>query len=72
MTSLMGYAGYISTTGGTITQPDSAIQMIMGIYKWGPLLVFAGYTVLLLLYKLEKRYPEIMKELEEREARGEL
>ena len=72
MTSLMGYAGYISTTGGTITQPDSAIQMIMGIYKWGPSLVFAGYTVLLLLYKLEKRYPEIMKELEEREARGEL
>ena len=72
MTALMGYAGYVSTTGGTVVQPDSAINMIVNIYKWGPLLVFAGYVILLLLYKLEKRYPEIMKELAEREARGEL
>ena len=72
MTSLMGYAGYISTNGTTIVQPDSAIDMIVRIYKWGPLIVFAGYIILLLVYKLEKRYPEIMKELAAREARGEL
>lgn len=72
MTSLMGMAGYISTTGASVVQPDSAVNMIISIYTWGPVLVYAGYTLLLLLYKLDKKYPAIMKELAEREARGEL
>lgn len=53
-------------------QPDSAVNMIITIYAWGPVLVYAGYILLLLLYRLDKKYPAIMKELEEREARGEL
>lgn len=72
MTSLLGWAGYISTSGTAVVQPDSAVNMIITIYTWGPVLVYAGYILLLLLYRLDKKYPAIMKELEEREARGEL
>lgn len=72
MTSLMGWAGYISSTGGAVVQPVSAVNMIVRIYTWGPILVFAAYTVLLLVYKLDKKYPAIMAELAERESRGEL
>lgn len=46
--------------------------MIMNIYKVGPLIVWVTVVIILLLYRLDKKYPMIMKELEEREARGEL
>ena len=37
-----------------------------------PLLIFVGVLIVGLLYQLDKKYPAIMKELAEREARGEL
>ena len=46
--------------------------MIQNIYVWGPVLVWIIAVVVLFLYKLDKKYPAIMKELAEREARGEL
>lgn len=38
----------------------------------GPLIVAGGVLVVLLFYHLDKQYPDIMKELIEREAKGEL
>ena len=46
--------------------------MIMMLYKVGPLFVAGLVAFVLLFYKLDKIYPTIMKELTEREARGEM
>lgn len=72
MTMLLEGAGFLSSTTGGATQPDSALSMISTIFKFGPILVWAVAIVVLLLYKLDKIYPTIMKELSEREARGEM
>ncbi len=67
MTSLLAMAGYVSATTGAAMQPQSAIDMIINIYKFGPLFVWVVILIILFLYKLDKRYPQIMKELNERE-----
>lgn len=36
MTGLLSLTGYISSTTGTAVQPQSAIDMIMNIYKFDP------------------------------------
>ena len=72
MTVLMSFAGYISTSSGMATQPQSALNMIIQIYKFGSLIVAGGVLIVLLFYKLDKKYADIMKELIDREARGEL
>lgn len=72
MTGLLSLGGYISTASAGVTQPDSALYMIVNIYKIGPLIVAGGVLLVLLFYHLDKRYPDIMKELIERESRGEL
>lgn len=72
ITGLLSYAGYVSTTAGSIQQPDSAIQMIINVYRFAPLVVWVSVIITLSLYKLDKMYPAIMKELEEREAKGML
>lgn len=72
MTGLLSMGGYISTAAGSVTQPDSALHMIVNIYKGGPLIVAGGVFVVLLFYHLDKQYPDIMKELIEREVKGEL
>lgn len=69
MTALLSAAGYVSSNvPGNLTQPQSAVNMIIGIYKYGPMLVLAVCLIVLLLYKLEQQMPDIMKEPEEREA----
>ncbi|MGN0994397.1 MAG: MFS transporter, partial [Butyricicoccus sp.] len=72
LSSLLDRAGYISSTGAVVVQPDSAISMIRNIYVWGPTLVWLVAVIALALYQLDKKYPAIMQELAEREARGEL
>ncbi len=72
MTGLLSLAGYLSTTTGVATQPDSALNMIINIYKIGPIIVAAGVLIVLLFYKLDTYYDKIMNELMEREAKGEL
>lgn len=72
ITGLLSFAGYISSTTGAVVQPDSAIHMIINIYKFGPMVVWVTVIITLALYKLDKKYPEIIKELIERESRGEL
>lgn len=72
MTLLLEGAGFLSSTTGGAVQPESAKEMITAIFCWGPILVWAIAIVVLLLYRLDKIYPTIMKELAEREARGDM
>ncbi len=72
VTGILGAMGYISSTAGSAVQPERAVSAISIIYIWAPILVWALAAVLLFFYKLDKMYPDIMKVLMEREARGEL
>ncbi|MGN1378443.1 MAG: MFS transporter [Dorea sp.] len=72
ISSLLNMSGYISSSTGGAVQPESAKQMIMAIYKYGTTAIWLIAVVVLIFYKLDKLYPKIMKELEERELRGEM
>lgn len=72
ITSLLSKAGYISTTGVAVTQPESAVKMVQNIYIWGPILVWIVAVITLILYRLDKKYDSIMEELSAREAMGQM
>lgn len=74
ITVLLSASGYISTTGDNlqVTQPQSAIDMIVSSYEYGPLIVLLVYLITLLLYKLDKKMPMIMMELAKREMQANL
>lgn len=72
LTSMLSYAGYVSSTTASAVQPQSAIDMIVNLYKFGPIFVWVVILVVLLMYKLDKLYPTIMRDLIKREAEGEL
>lgn len=67
MTGLMTASGYISSTGESVVQPLAAIETIGNIYKFGPIIIWVAAIAILLVYKLDKEYPQIMRELAERE-----
>ncbi len=69
---LLTTAGYISSTSGGAVQSESAKNMIMSIYKIGPLVIWGIAVVVLIFYQLDKIYPRVMADLAEREARGEV
>jgi GPH family glycoside/pentoside/hexuronide:cation symporter len=70
ITGLLAHAGYISSTGDFVTQPDTAINMIRDIYVWGPTMIWSVAVITLILYRLDKKYQSIMSELEQRESHG--
>lgn len=72
LTGLLSYAGYISSTAASVVQPQSAIDMIVSLYEFGPLVIWAIVIFILYCYKLDKLYPQIMRDLVEREARSEV
>lgn len=72
ITGLLSLAGYVSSTSGAVVQPESAVNMIINLYKFGPMVIWIVLIVTLSLYRLDKKYPVIIAELKEREARGEL
>lgn len=72
MTGFLSLAGYVASSSGIADQPQSALDMIVNIYKVGPLVVAGGVILVLAFYKLDKKYEDIMKTLAEREARGEM
>lgn len=69
---IMSLCGYISATGASVSQPASVLSAIIKLYTFAPLLLWVIVLVVSLLYKLDQEYPQIMKELAEREARGEM
>ena len=72
ISQLLQVSGYISSATGGASQPASAKAMIMSIYQYGTLLMWVIAAVVLLFYKLDKIYPQIMHDLAAREARGEM
>ena len=72
LTGLLSYSGYVASSTGTAVQPQSAIDMIVNIYMFGPIIVWIIILTILWLYKLDKIYPQIMKDLIQREAEGKL
>ena len=72
MTVMLESAGFLSSVTGGAAQPDSAKQMISTIFQFGPILVWIVAIVVLLFYRLDKLYPTIMRDLHEREERGEM
>jgi GPH family glycoside/pentoside/hexuronide:cation symporter len=46
--------------------------MIVHIYEFAPLVIWVILIFVLVTYKLDALYPRIMKDLAEREAKGEL
>lgn len=72
MTGLLQFVGYVSSDTGSAVQPQNVIDMIVNVYMYGILIVWVIVIIGLWLYKLDKIYPKIMKDLVEREAKGEL
>lgn len=72
ITFLLGVGGFISSTTGGTAQPDSALHMISGLYIWGNVIIYALLALITNCYRLDGREEEISKELQAREARGEL
>lgn len=71
LTGLLSYAGYVSSATASAAQPQSAIDMIVALYEYGPLVIWAIVIVILYCYKLDQLYPRIMRDLVARAARGE-
>lgn len=72
MTTMLTASGYVTSSAGVATQPQSALDTILNLYKFGPIIVWAVAVVILIFYNLDKKIPAIMEELAEREANGEL
>ena len=72
MTGLLQFVGYVSSDTGSAVQPQNVIDMIVNVYMYGILIVWVIVIIGLWMYKLDKIYPKIMKDLVEREAKGEL
>lgn len=72
LTGFLSLAGYISTSATTVEQPQSALDMIVRLYQFGPIVVAGSVLVVLLCYHLDEHYDDIMTELAARESRGEL
>lgn len=63
---IMGAAGYDGTLA---VQPESAVKAINALFLYIPFILLIIIVICLCFYNLDKLYPKIMKELEEREAK---
>ena len=70
VTAMLGAAGFVSSVSGGNAQPESAKHMIVAIYQFGILAIWVVAAIVLLLYRLDKQYPSIVAELQEREKHG--
>lgn len=64
-TSILGAAGYDGTLA---VQSAGAAQAISSLYLYSPIFFILVMPVILYFYKLDKKYPQVMRELGEREA----
>lgn len=72
ITGIMSVCGYIASTGASVEQPQSVLTAIIGIYALAPIFVWILVLIVISLYRLDRKYPDIMLELRAREAHGEL
>lgn len=68
--AMLQFSGYISSNTGSAVQPTGALNMISDLFIWGPVVLWAIAAVTLLIYKLDRIYPSIMRDLKEREKQG--
>lgn len=61
---ILSFGGYISGADGA--QPDSALVAIEFLFVYLPIIFMAILVLLLAFYKLDKLYPQIMKDLKTR------
>ena len=72
VSAMLMSAGYLSSTVGGVSQPESALNMILDLYCWAPILIWGATGAILYFYQLDKMYPKIMRDLIQREAEGKL
>lgn len=65
---LLDLSGYQSSSISALTQPNSALHMIQNLFIWGPIVLWLIALVLLLMYQLDKIYPQIIRDLNKRES----
>ncbi|MBM7570575.1 MFS transporter [Aquibacillus albus] len=63
---ILAAGGFISD--GNATQPESAIFAIQFMFTWVPIIISAIMLLILPFYKLDKMYPQIVKDLQERNS----
>lgn len=61
----LAWAGY---DGQASTQPESALEMINGLFLYGPIIVSGLMIFVLLFHNLDKKYPQILEELGQMKA----
>lgn len=66
-TTVLGMAGY---NGALAVQSESAITAISNLYIYAPIIFLVILPILYCFYKLDKQYPQVMKELAEREDKN--
>ena len=47
ITGLLSSSGYVSSSAGITAQPETALEMIVSLYKFGPILIAAVIIVFL-------------------------
>ncbi len=62
---ILAVAGY---NGALELQPQSALDMILNIYLWVPVIVSVVILILLCFHDLDKKLPEILADLEDRQG----
>lgn len=62
---ILSFGGYV---GGQAIQSDSAIFAINALFLYLPIITFVLLVILLLFYKLDDEYPQIIKDLRERKG----
>jgi glycoside/pentoside/hexuronide:cation symporter, GPH family len=63
---LLGIGGYV---GGAAEQPELAISMIKAVNIQIPLVLAVIQIILMLMFKIDKEYPAIVKELQRRKTK---
>lgn len=58
----LALGGYVGTAE---VQSDSALQILKNMYLYSPLVISALTLLILIFYKLDKKFPQIIKELKE-------
>ncbi len=72
ITSMLSASGYIASVTGGVQQPQEALDTIITLLKFGPVVVWGIVLVITILYQLDKKYDKIMADLAVREANGEM
>ena len=66
-TTVLGMAGY---NGALAVQSESALRAISNLYIYAPIIFLIILPILYCFYKLDKQYPQVIKELTERENKN--